>query len=471
MEKGDENTVEISFENGTVTVKSKEETTALLGEFKALCWDKRTSCFRAPANVWIEIRKSLLQKNFLLRDRVAPGLKKQDFQLNLPPLRTHQSQALEAWEVRGCRKGIVCLPTGAGKTILSLHALKRAGVPTLILVPTLVLQEQWKQGLEKSQAGKVGVIGNGDFDLQPITVSTFRSAFLRAAEIGLRFGLLIVDEVHHFGGGEMDELFLMYVAPWRLGLTATPLEDTDQVTKISNLIGPVVSRAGMGSLLGNVLSDFRESFVPFKPNLESLKKHQLCRKIWETYKDDLLQKGHLREDLFRNAQRTAEGRKALACLKESRGVLYECEERVTKIAEILEGLKTDASRNLNRALIFAPDTASSYRLAHRLRIPTITSQIPSLERKAYLEAFASGHLRALISCRVLNEGYDLPEADVCLIVAPFQHKRDLIQRVGRVLRKKELKTARVIFCIAQGTHEVVEVGRCQAILRAERKKA
>src|SRR6185436_7527583 len=94
--------------------------------------------------------------------------------------------------------------------------------PALILVPTRVLLEQWARAVAGLFGVEAGRYGDGEHTLRPITVSTFESAWRSMHGIGNRFRLLVVDEAHHFGSGGRDEALEMSLAPFRLGLTATP---------------------------------------------------------------------------------------------------------------------------------------------------------------------------------------------------------------------------------------------------------
>jgi superfamily II DNA or RNA helicase len=103
-------------------------------------------------------------------------------------LRDYQDEALNSWKLAG-RRGVVVLPTGAGKTVLALKAIEELGEATLVVVPTLVLVDQWRERLKEAFGGEVGVLGGGRRDVRPITVSTYDSASIRATEIGNRFRL------------------------------------------------------------------------------------------------------------------------------------------------------------------------------------------------------------------------------------------------------------------------------------------
>jgi superfamily II DNA or RNA helicase len=85
-------------------------------------------------------------------------------------LRQYQQEALEAWFDAG-KRGVIELPTGAGKTYIALKALENLNVSTLIVVPTLDLLDQWRRQLEVLFDSEVGVVGGGEVELKPVTVS------------------------------------------------------------------------------------------------------------------------------------------------------------------------------------------------------------------------------------------------------------------------------------------------------------
>ena len=89
----------------------------------------------------------------------------------------------------------------------------------------------------------------------PITVMTFASAYRQMDRLGDRFCLLVVDEVHHYGGSK-GEALEMCVAPFRLGLTATaPKKESEAALQLERMIGPVVHRVRMQDLLGKHLAN------------------------------------------------------------------------------------------------------------------------------------------------------------------------------------------------------------------------
>ena len=91
--------------------------------------------------------------------------------------------------------------------------------------------------------------------------------------------------------------------------------------------------------------------------------------------------------------------------------------------------------------------------SRRHLMPAITHQSRAAERKAILEGFRSGRYRAIVTSRVLNEGVDVPEAKVAVVLGGTASAREYIQRLGRILRKQENKTALLYEIIVRGTIE------------------
>jgi superfamily II DNA or RNA helicase len=112
-----------------------------------------------------------------------------------------------------------------------------------------------------------------------------------------------------------------------------------------------------------------------------------------------------------------------------------------------------------RVLIFTADNASAYTIAREHLIMPLTCDIDRQERDQVLDAFRQGQLRALVSSRVLNEGLDVPDADVAVIVGGALGEREHVQRIGRLLRPTPGKRALVYELVTRQTLEVSQAWR------------
>lgn len=446
-------TIAIEFDRGTLLVRGLEGAgvTAL-----PVRWDPRVQAHRARALDYAELQLRLKRSSLAFDDRVPPpGMAEaRPAPWKNIELRPYQEAALHAWNAAS-RRGVVVLPTGSGKTRLALSAMAASGLRTLCLVPTRALLEQWHGVVSQAYGGAVGCLGDGELRLAPVTIATFESAYRYMPRIGNRFELLVVDEAHHFGGGLKDEALEMATAPSRLGLTATPPHLRHHAVRLADLIGPPVFELSVSDLAGSYLApfDLMKLFVELTP--EERRSYEgwlaLYREPLEKFRR--LNPAASWESFLRWAARSEEGRRAIAAWSRARRLLAYPEGKRDLLGSLLERHRD------SRVMVFVGDNETAYRVAREFFIMPLTCDIRRRERASVLERFRSGALRALVSARVLNEGIDVPDAEVGIVVAGRLGEREHIQRVGRVLRPRERKSALVYELVAQRTAEVGQSAR------------
>jgi superfamily II DNA or RNA helicase len=104
-----------------------------------------------------------------------------------------------------------------------------------------------------------------------------------------------------------------------------------------------------------------------------------------------------------------------------------------------------------RVLVFTEHLAMVYAIAARYLIPALTHETRAAERKQILDGVREGRYRALVTSRVLNEGVDVPEAKVAIVLGGGASAREYLQRLGRVLRKVENQEAVLFEVVARNT--------------------
>ncbi|NJN56860.1 MAG: DEAD/DEAH box helicase family protein, partial [Leptolyngbyaceae cyanobacterium SL_5_9] len=160
-------------------------------------WDDRVERFRLPAIQYRDLVETLQAEGTPFTDEAkefAAIALTSSFEMQPYP---HQQEALDAW-VAARRRGVVVLPTAAGKTYLAQMAMQATPRSTLITVPTLDLMHQWYAHLMAAfPDAEVGLLGGGSRDRTPILVATYDSAAIHAESLGNRYALLICDECHH----------------------------------------------------------------------------------------------------------------------------------------------------------------------------------------------------------------------------------------------------------------------------------
>ncbi|MEO6776263.1 MAG: DEAD/DEAH box helicase family protein [Kofleriaceae bacterium] len=423
----------IQFDRGTLVVDQIVEG-AERAVLDGAAWDPELAAWRLPASRWAELRVRLADVGVRNpSDKVAPG--QLEAAWKLPELRWYQRSAIGAWRAAG-ERGVIALPTGTGKTLTAIGAIAALGVATLVLVPTRVLLDQWARALGEAWPFPIGRLGDGDHVVAPITVATYASAIGWAPRIGDAFGLVVVDEAHHVGAWCPREVFDMVVAPARLGLTATPPEPGGA---LDAAVGPVVYALGIADLIGDALAAFDLETVRAQLDAGERETYRTRRGQFNTAYARFARgrPGASWREFVAHASTSRDGRAALAAWRASRAVLAFPQAKRAAVKALL------ARHAGERMLIFTSDNATAYAIARELLVNPVTCEIGRRERAEMLRRFRSGEAPVLVSAQVLDEGLDVPEADVAIVVGGTASARRHVQRIGRVLRSRLGKRARV----------------------------
>lgn len=433
------------YDHGTLVLSPPPERWDFL---HGMVWDPRVELLRAPASRYAEIVAALSERRIPFVDEARPADAPAPGGFVEPELRHYQRAALLSWEL-GESRGLVVLPTGSGKTRVAIAAMAGLGCRTLCLVPTRALLEQWRKELGAWYRGPIGCLGDGQRAVEAVTVATFESAYRLMPSLGNRFDLLIVDEAHHYGVGVRDETLEMCLAPRRLGLTATP-PDAVALSRLRALIGPIVYQIGVGDLTGSYLADFELVVLPIGLNADERKRYDADHRAFTTFRRRFQEfyPSASWDELATVAAQSAEGRAALAAFRRSRRLVGFTRGKARAVGTLLD------KHARSRVLVFTADNAAAYAIARQHLIMPITCDISRTEREQALQAFRRGDLRALVSARVLNEGIDVPDADVAIIVGSTLGEREHVQRVGRLLRPVPGKRALVYELVTPATSEV-----------------
>ncbi|AAM05789.1 TPA: DEAD/DEAH box helicase [Methanosarcina acetivorans] len=440
--------IEISFKQGTLLIKGNVRVPNSI-------WDERSGSFRAPALYYRDIVNYLKESGIDFEDAVLDLLPCPDLSAAYEAsgkklkLRDYQAEALVAWSENE-KWGVLVLPTGSGKTLLGIRAIAGCNTPALVIVPTLDLLEQWKTQLEVAFSMEIGKLGGGEKKILPITVSTYDSAYIHAETLGNRFGLLVFDEVHHLPAAGYRSIAEFSAAPCRLGLTATYEREDGLHTELNRLVGGKVYEKKVSELAGGHLAPY--TIKRFAVTLTEKEQREYDRN-YSVFLDYLRKTGMLMrgardfQKLVMKSGRDPEARKALLARNAARDLAFNSNSKIEKLREILEQHRED------RVFIFTEHNRLVHRISNTFFIPAITYRTPAKERNSILEKFRTGSYRAVVTSKVLDEGIDVPEANIGIIVSGTGSKRAYVQRLGRILRKKEGKEAVLYEIIAGETTE------------------
>ncbi len=395
-------------------------------------WDDRIERFRIPALYYRHLVMALRSTGTALEDQakafgpvdLAPSLEMQPY--------AHQQEALESWVAAG-RLGVVVLPTAAGKTYLAQLAMQATQRSTLIMVPTLDLMHQWYAHLVAAFPDvAVGLLGGGSRDRTPVLVATYDSAAIQAETLGNQYALLIFDECHHLPSAFNRVIAEYAIAPYRLGLTATPERSDGKHADLNILIGPEVYRRSADELSGQALARHKATQIKVRLSRQERERYDELIQI----RNDFLKQSNIFlgstagwQQFVQASARSKAGRRAMLAHRQARAIAFGTEGKLRVLADLLQ------QHYPERTLIFTDDNATVYRISQDFLIPAITHQTPIKERHDILTQFKQGEYRALVASRVLNEGVDVPEASVAIVLSGTGSAREYIQRLGRILRK------------------------------------
>ena len=438
--------VTLSFHRGTLLLEGDLRTSANFG----FVWDDRIGKERTEALWYRDLLQHLHDSGVSYQDDSRAYLRLPELVHNTEKeARDYQQEAVDAWEAAN-RRGLIVLPTGSGKTFVAELCIAQSKRSTLVVAPTIDLVNQWHRILTEAFGEGIGMLGGGQHDIQPITVSTYDSAYLHMDRYGNRFGLVIFDEVHHLPSGAFSQAAEMCTAPFRLGLSATPERTDDLHLDLTHLVGPEVYRRGIKELSGEVLADYETHRIEIFLTPEEAQAYSEARGTYSHFIGSrrIYMGGRNGWGRFlREAARSKAGRAALKAHQESRRIMHQASGKMDALEEIL------AKHPQSRILIFTNDNATVYRISREFLIPTITHQTDAKERRHTLEAFGAGVYRVIATSRVLNEGVDMPDADVGIVLSGTSTVREHVQRLGRILRPKAGKRATLYELIASGTKE------------------
>ena len=418
-------------------------------------WDERTGCLRAPALAYPDIVMSLIRQRIQYQDQARDYLVLSGSILKPKTPRPYQREAIEAWLPQ--RRGLIILPTGAGKTYVAQLAIESVARSALIVVPTLELVRQWTQTLSESFSHAVGAVGGGEYNPQPLTVITYDSAYAHMENLGNRFGLIIFDECHHLPGESYSLAARSCLAPYRLGLSATPERADGRHSELDHLIGPIVYRRDVLELAGDYLAEYSTHQIVVELTADERSEYERERAI---YKDFIISQGirlgHPKgwsEFVMRSA-RSAQGRRAMKAYLRQKKLAFAAPSKLDYVDQLLHRHRRD------RTLLFTQSNDTAYEVAKRFLIPVITHQTKSSERAEILSGFAEGRYLAVVTSKVLNEGVDVPDANVAIVISGSGSVREHVQRLGRILRRASAdKQATLYELIAADTSEAYTSAR------------
>ena len=371
-----------------------------------------------------EIKKALLKKGYPVEDnsKFREADRSIGVDLNIE-LRDYQKEYVE--RAHDERAAVLANPAGSGKTVTSIGLMAKIDGPTLVLVPQRSLVNQWKRELLDKTTLTEDQIGEYHGDkkkMDDVTIATYHMAANKTKLFRNEWGLIIFDEVHHIPS-KLFRKTASLQSTRRIGLSASPVREDSKEREIFALIGPEIG--------GDWARFFKEGHV-VKPDVEI----QLVE--WAS-------------DYHRHEYEQASGiNKAIIASKNP--------AKKTNLEELLEEHEEE------KTIIFCDWIDQGEDLSDQFDVPFISGETDFDEREEYFEDFRNDEMNTIIVSRIGDEGLDLPDTEVGIIMSgQGGSRRQATQRAGRVMRP--FGDAQVYIVATKGSNEEDFVKRQVELLK------
>ncbi len=351
----------------------------------------------------------LLCREFL---RETPDI--QDDRLLLPEvdcsftgaLRPYQEAALAAAARRSF--GVLEAGTGSGKTVMALAIIAARRQPTLIIVHTKELLYQWQERIQEFLGCAVGLVGDGHFSVQPISVAIVNTARKRVEELLPCFGHLVVDECHRVPATLFTDVVSSFAGHYLLGLSATAFRSDEGLTRLIYFY--------MGDLIHRVDQEELEA-------TGAVVKPELIR----------------RKTAFRYRYR-GEYQPLIKALVQDAGRNQQIIDDVVQVSQM----------NNSGTLLLVSDRIGHCQLFEKglrdrgVEVAMLTGQTPAEQRTMTVKEVQDGKIRVLVATlQLIGEGFDCPGLSTLFLTTPITFEGRLLQVLGRIMRPAEGKQAKV----------------------------
>ncbi len=367
--------------------------------------------------------------------------------VQLPEPRPEQNAAVAAWH--SARRGVLVMPTGTGKTEVALAIMRQTAVSTLVVAPVRDLMYQWHRRILHGLGLDAGIIGDNVFRVEPVSVTTYDMPWIHMERWGAKFALIVFDECHHLPGAVRRDAARMCAAPLRLGLTATLQRSDGRHVDLDELIGPVVYHLPLAEVRGHTLADYDVVRIPVHLSQEEQAYYdslsaQVRRYLAKRRKTD---PEFTWESLCAETGKDPEARRTLRAYFARKAIEDRAEEKL-RVLEDLFRLHVGSP-----VLVFAGSNAMARDVSRRFLIPCLLSHCGKKERLEILDGIRDGVYPALVANQVLDEGVDVPEVKVAVVIGGSASTRQAKQRLGRILRKAGNARATLYEVVCMDTKE------------------
>ncbi|HXQ93414.1 MAG TPA: DEAD/DEAH box helicase [Nitrososphaerales archaeon] len=380
-------------------------------------------------------------------------------------LRAYQQSAVEA--ILLSKRGTIKAATGTGKTIIAIEWIRQLGLDTLIVVPTQALiYQSWAPKLQDAGLLDVGQYYAYSKTEGPVMITTYASA-ISHPELIESAEAVVLDEVHHLGA----RTALIRLLPrlkekeFVLGLSAVP-EREDQAHALFLKEFPICYDLNLGDAVRTgIVSPLEVIQIGAKMTNKERKSYETntaaIKAAFKFCGPDITKW----MSCYNLDTGQYVGRKGMQAIARRKKLLSRIEEKKEKILEILSRHPDE------RVIVFsesvqAIEEIKEYLSSNGLKSETFHSKVEPWRKMEILQEWGRG-FDVLLSVRALEEGLDVKEVAVAILITSGKSKRQFIQRIGRIIRPLEGKLAKFYVVYCPGTVEETYASTIQKILRSE----
>lgn len=345
-------------------------------------------------------------------------------------LRPYQQVAVDAAANKSF--GVIEAGTGSGKTVMGLSLIASRRQPTLVVVHTKELLYQWQDRVNQFLGIEPGLVGDGKFDLEPVTIAIVNSARKRAEELVPFFGHLIVDECHRVPASLFTDVVSKFDCHYLLGLSATAFRSDDEMTKLIYYF--------MGDQIHQV-------------NQEELKATGAI----------------LAPQVIRNTTTFTYGYKG-----DYHALIKALVSHEGRNMQILQDIMAIVGEPEPGTVLVVSDRVSHCQLyvdklqGNGVKAELLCGQISAESRGAIVEAVRKGEVEVLVATlQLIAEGFDCPGLSTLFLTTPISFEGRLLQVIGRIMRPAVNKRARVFDYIDENVPALARSARSRSLVLSE----
>lgn len=415
----------------------------------------------------------------LLNEQLLKYKKEPRFPYGSGP-RDYQGEAYNNWVKSDC-KGIFAMATGTGKTITSLNCLleeyRKVGIyQAIILVPTNVLVDQWEVEAEKfnfqniikvssrfqwrEKLGRLRTQLSYGSGINFIIITTYASFILPRFQTYFKrlpsTVMLIADEAHNMASPKLKDILPDIHLSKRLALSATPSRKYDidgniVLESFFNSSKPYTYNFSMKRAIDEgILSKYYYFPIIVTLTEDELEKYiEITKKLIQYFDSKT---GKYKEDSI-----------VEILLMQRKRIIHKASNKLKVFRSVIVKLKEETK--LKYLFVYAPEgfedltwesivDDEEVRLISRY-VQILNEESPGTkslsfigdtkDKNVHLKQFEDGNIDILLSMKCLDEGVDLPRAEIAIFCSSTGNPRQFIQRRGRILRKHPEKHMATIY--------------------------